>query len=51
MGTAITKKDYFKFINSGPIGAELYSNSVTLHRGYRDVEKAEKEILTLKPKF
>jgi hypothetical protein len=32
-------------------GAGLFAETTALHRGYREVEKAERELLSLKPKF
>lgn len=48
----ITKKEYFKFINfAGKAGSDLFTETAHLHKAYKDIEKAEKELLSLKPKF
>ena len=50
VGAPISKKDYFRFLACGTPGAELFADTPALHRAYRDIERAEKELLSLKPK-
>ena len=47
-----SKKEYFRLLHhGGTAGAALYSESTALHRAYREIETAEKELITQKPKL
>jgi hypothetical protein len=38
-------------LNSGPKGAEIFSETINVHRGYKDVERAEREFFAAKQKL
>jgi hypothetical protein len=52
LGSPITRKDYYRFLSlAGEAGVELFAETSQLHKAYRDIDRAEKELLCLKPKF
>jgi hypothetical protein len=45
------KKDYFRYIQYGGVpGANLYSQTINLHKVYKEIEVAEREVSSAKPK-
>lgn len=50
-GGSVTKTEYFRFLQlGGTAGAQLYADTITLHKAYRDVAVAVEEASNIKPK-